>query len=66
MRALIEELRNFPFISNDTITNLARELPFYLGAGDGVTVSCENDKLTWWQLTKGTSRIGLHWPKLYC
>ena len=63
--ASLEEFRNFPFITDDTIANLARELPLYLAAADGVTVSCENDKLTWWAAHR-PSRIGLHWSKLYC
>ena len=50
--ASLEEFRNFPFITDDTIANLACELPLYLAAADGVTVSCENDKLTWWPAHK--------------
>jgi hypothetical protein len=45
----LEEFRNFPFINDDTwIENLAEELPAYLVAADGVTVTCEEDKVTWW------------------
>lgn len=45
----LEEFRNFPFINDDTkIANLAEELPAYLAAADGVTVTCEDDKVTWW------------------
>lgn len=35
----LEEFRNFPFFDNDdTIANLARELPGYLAAADGVVM----------------------------
>ena len=45
----LQEFRSFPFIKDDTkIANLAEELPLYLAAAEGVTVTCENDKLTWW------------------
>ena len=58
--ASLEELRNFPFANDDaTIANLAQELPLYLAASDGVTVTCKDDKLTWWQITKTPSRTGL-------
>ena len=53
--ASLEELRNFPFANDDaTIANLAQELPLYLAASDGVTVTCEDDKLTWWANHKET------------
>ena len=42
----VEKFRNFRFINDDTkIANLAEELPAYLTAADGVTVTCEEDKL---------------------
>ena len=42
----LEEFGNFPFINDDTkIANLAEELPAYLAAADGVTVTCEEDRL---------------------
>ena len=45
----LQEFRSFPFIKDDAkIANLAEELPLYLAAAEGVTVTCENDKLTWW------------------
>ena len=57
--ASLEELRNFPFANDDaTIANLAQELPLYL---DGVTVTCEDDKLTWWANHKDTLP---HWSSL--
>ena len=44
-----KEFRSFPFIKDDTkIAHLTEELPLYLAAAEGVTVTCENDKLTWW------------------
>ena len=58
----LEELRNFPFANDDaTIANLAQELPLYLAASDGVTVTCEDDKLTWWANHKDTLP---HWSSL--
>ena len=45
----LREFRSFPFIKDDAkIAHLAEELPLYLAAAEGVTVTCENDKLTWW------------------
>ena len=44
-----EEFRNFPFLDNDNIiANLARELPDYLAAADGVVMANEEEKLAWW------------------
>ena len=60
--ASLEELRNFPFANDDaTIANLAQELPLYLAASDGVTITCEDDKLTWWANHKDTLP---HWSSL--
>ena len=60
--ASLEELRNFPFANDDaTIANLAQELLLYLAASDGVTVTCEDDKLTWWANHKDTLP---HWSSL--
>lgn len=47
--ASVEEFRNFPFLDNDNIiANLARELPDYLAAADGVVMANEEEKLAWW------------------
>ena len=47
--ASLEEFRNFPFLDNDNIiANLARELPDYLAAADGVVMEDEEEKLAWW------------------
>ena len=44
-----EEFRNSPFLDNDNIiANLARELPDYLAAADGVVMANEEEKLAWW------------------
>ena len=44
--ASLEEFRNFPFLDNDNIiANLARELPDYLAAADGVVMEDEEEKL---------------------
>ena len=43
----LKEFRNFPFINETKIANLAEELPAYLAAADGVTVTCEEDKAAW-------------------
>jgi hypothetical protein len=60
--APLEEFRSFSFIDDDrTIANLAQELPLYLAAADGVTVTCENDKLTWWASHKDELP---HWSSL--
>ena len=57
----LEELRNFPFVSDTTIANLAQELPLYLAAAEGVTVTCEEDKVSWWASHKLTLP---HWSSL--
>ena len=45
----LQEFRSFPFMKdNAKIAHLAEELPLYQAAAEGVTVTCENDKLTWW------------------
>ncbi len=63
----LEEFRNFRFINDDTkIANLAEELPAYLAAADGVAVTCEEDKVTWWVAHAGTYRIGLQWLGRCC
>ena len=54
--ALLEELRNLA-----TIANLEQELPLYLAASDGVTVTCEDDKLTWYTNHKDNLP---HWSSL--
>ena len=47
--ASVEEFRNFPFLDNDNIiSNLARQLPDYLAAADGVLMANEEEKLAWW------------------
>lgn len=47
--ATLEELRKFPFANNDaTIAILARELPQHIPAAEGVIVTCEDDKVSWW------------------
>ena len=58
----LEEFRNFPFINDDTkIANLAEELPAYLAAADGVTVTCGEDKVAWWAAHADTLP---HWSSL--
>ena len=45
----LEEFRNFPFLDNDEIiASLGRELPEYLAATDGVSMSSEDEKLASW------------------
>lgn len=42
---LAENSSEFPFGNDDnTIANLVQELPLYLVACDGVTVTCEDNK----------------------
>ena len=58
----LEEFRYFPFINDDTkIATLAEELPAYLAAADGVTVTCEEDKVAWWAAHADTLP---HWCSL--
>ena len=53
--ATLEELRYFPFANNHTtIANLAWELPQYLAAAEGVTVTSEDDKVSWWAAHRQT------------
>ena len=53
--ATLEEFRKFPFANNDaTIAILARELPQYIPAAAGVTVTCEDDKVSWWAAHRDT------------
>ena len=57
----LEELRHFPFVTDKTIANLAQELPLYHAAMEGVTVTCEEDKVSWWNSHKLTLP---HWSSL--
>ena len=60
--ASLEEFRNFPFLDNDNIiANLARELPDYLAAADGVVMEDEEEKLAWW--AANSVRLP-HWASL--
>ena len=43
------------------IANLAEELPAYLAAADGVTVTCEEDKVAWWAAHADTLP---HWSSM--
>lgn len=57
--ASLEEFRNFPFLDdNDTIANLAQELPAYLATADGVAMTNDDEKLAWWA---GHSKILPNW-----
>ena len=57
--ASLEGFRKFPLINDDTIiANLAQELPLYLAAAQEVTVTCEDDKVTWRSVYKDASRAG--------
>ena len=57
--ASLEEFRNFLFLDdNDTIANLAQELPAYLAAADGVAMMNDDEKLAWWA---GHSKILPNW-----
>ena len=57
----LEELKNFPFVDDATIPNLATELPLYLTAADGVMCDSEEEKLVWWAAHQDTL---LHWVAL--
>lgn len=43
----LEELKNFPFVEDAAIANLATELPLHLAAADGVMCDSEKEKLVW-------------------
>ena len=57
----LEELKNFPFVDDATIANLASELPLYLAAADGVIYDSEEEKLVWWAAHRDTLP---HWVVL--
>ena len=57
----LKEFRNFPFINETKIANLAAERPAYRAAADGVTVTCEEDKAAWWAAHADTLP---HWSSL--
>ena len=57
----LEELSHFPFVTDTIIANLAQELPLYRAAAEGVTVTCEEDKVSWWNSHKLTLP---HWSSL--
>ena len=57
----LEELKNFPFVDDATIANLATELPLYLAAADGVMCDSEEEKLVWWAAHRDTLP---HWVAL--
>ena len=59
--ASLEEFRNFPFVDDNTIANLATELPTYLAAADGVTCYSEDEKVSWWAAHRDTLP---HWAAL--
>ena len=46
IKASQEELRNFPFVDDNIIANLATELPAYLAAADGVVCLSEDEKVS--------------------
>ena len=51
----LEEFRNYPFLNDDScIASLAQELPAYLAAAEGVTVSNESEKVDWWAAHRET------------
>ena len=52
--APLEEFRDFPFTNNATIANQARELPQNIAATEGVTGTCEDDKVSWWAAHRDT------------
>ena len=48
-------------MNDNTIANLANELPDYLAAVDGVTLGNEDEKVTWWAAQRETLP---HWSAL--
>ena len=60
--AALQEFKNFPFVDDNTIDNLAAELPAYLAAADGTAADLsEMQKLAWWA---GHSDTLPHWASL--
>lgn len=57
----LEELKNFPFVDDAAIANLATELPLHLAAADGVMCHSEEEKLVWWAVHRDTLP---HWVVL--
>lgn len=48
-------------MDDNTIANLATELPTYLAAADGVTCYSEDEKVSWWAAHRDTLP---HWAAL--
>ena len=46
--AALQELENFPFVDDNTIANLAVELPAYLAAADDIVDLSKERQLAWW------------------
>ena len=46
--AALQEFKNIPFVDDNTIANLAAELPAYLAAADGIVDLSEEQKLALW------------------
>ena len=59
--AALQEFKNFPFLDDNTIANLAAELPAYLAAVDGIVDLSEQQKLAWWAARRHTLP---HWASL--
>jgi len=59
--AALQEFKNFHFVDDNTIANLAAELPAYLAAADGIVDLSEEQKLAWWAARHHTLP---HWASL--
>ena len=46
--AALQEFENFPFVDDNTIANLAVELPAYLAAADDIVDLSKERQLAWW------------------
>ena len=59
--AALQEFKNVPFEDDNTIANLAAELPAYLAAADGIVDLSEEQKLALWVARRHTLP---HWASL--
>ena len=46
--AALQEFENFPFVDDNTIANLAVELPAYVAAEDDIVDLSKEQQLAWW------------------
>lgn len=52
--AALQEFENFSFVDDNTIANLAVELPAYLAAADDIVDLSKEQQLAWWTARRHT------------